>query len=353
MWNGRTLRIILHLAFWVITSWAITQVFSIRTHELEVINGEKFEVVDRDPAIVGILLFGQVVRAVMCYLALFLLVRWSLVERGRKRLFIALPTLLVAGVFVERALSLVVLGISLPLELSAGLHFFFLMVAIAYGLVLIWQRSEARNKELVLANRTAELETLRAQLHPHFLFNTLNNFMSLAQQHRNEELSDGLDRLARTLRHLLHAADQGRIGLNEELAMLQDVIDLYLVRYAESDLLDIAFRVEGDAATQRIEPGLLVPFIENAFKHGVRADRRSHLSVLVEVSRRGETLVRIENSLQPDDHAPLDPSGLGLRNVRERLAAAYPGKHVFHAGVRNDRYVVELTLSEDGPAVGG
>ena len=353
MRKGRVLLIVLHVLFWVVSAWAIMQVFSIRTQQLEIINGEEFEVIERDPVIAGSLLFGQVLRAAACYLALYLLLKWSLVERERRRLFFVLPVILVVGVLVERALIDALFGASVPVELSAGLHFFFLTIAIAYGLVLIWQRTEARNKELVLAKRTAELETLRARLHPHFLFNTLNNLMSLAQQNRNEELTEGLDRLARTLRHSLHAADQGRIGLDEELNMLQDVIDLYLVRYAKNDQLDIAFHVEGDAAAHRIEPGLLVPFIENAFKHGVRADRRSHVSVRVDASRTGTTAIRIENSLQADHRSPQEPSGLGLRNVRERLAAAYSGKHTFNAAAQGDRYVVELTLLDDGAAVGG
>ncbi len=342
----------MHLLFWAVTSWAVTQVFSIQVHQLEIINGEEHEVILRDPAIANTLLIGQLLRAAVCYLALYLLLSWSRSERSRKLLFVALPVILLIGILLERELISAIPFAPLPLELSAGLHFFFLTIAIAYGLVLIWQRTEARNKELVLAKRTAELETLRAQLHPHFLFNTLNNFMSLAQQRRNEELSEGLERLARTLRHLLHAADQGRIGLDEELAMLQDVIDLYLVRYAENDLLDIAFRVEGDAASHRIEPGLLVPFIENAFKHGVRADGRSQVSVHVDATRPDTTHIRIENTLQADERSPLQPSGLGLRNVRERLNAAYPGCHVYSAGVKDEHFVVELILTEDGPAAG-
>lgn len=352
MRKSLVLEIVLHLVFWMVTSWAVTQVFSIQVHELEIINGEEQEIIQRDPAIASTLLIGQLLRVMVCYLALYLLLNWSRNERTRKRLFVALPLILVAGVLTERALISVIPFTPLPLELSAGLHFFFLTIAIAYGLVLIWQRTEARNKELFLAKRTAELETLRAQLHPHFLFNTLNNFMSLAQQQRNDELSEGLERLARTLRHLLHAADQGRIGLDEELAMLQDVIDLYLVRYSENDLLDIAFRVEGDAASHRIEPGLLVPFIENAFKHGVRADGRSQVSVHVNATHPDTTRIRIENTMQADERSPLEPSGLGLRNVRDRLNTAYPGRHVFAASMKGDRFVVELTLTEDGAVAG-
>lgn len=197
------------------------------------------------------------------------------------------------------------------------------------------QRAEAE-REMV----RAELELLKAQLHPHFLFNTLNNLYVLVLK-RSEKAPDMLMRLSGILSYVLYESNVAEVPLSQEIRICRDYVALEGERYGER--LDISMNFEGDIADQKIAPMLFQPFIENAFKHGT-SEQLGNVWISIDLSLQDDQLLfRVINSRQPD--SPADSSqGLGIANVRKRLALLYPGRSTLTAIPREEEFILTLQI---------
>ena len=204
-----------------------------------------------------------------------------------------------------------------------------------------WFEAERRGRELENGHLAAELALLKSQVSPHFLFNTLNNVYSLAHL-KSDDAPVVILKLSQLLRYMLYEADTPRVPLTREIEYLDNYVDLQRLRLDEA--LAVDFQVEGDCTGLLLEPLLLLPFVENAFKHGVSYQHPVPIVMALRVAN-GRLHFRVQNGgLVPAGPAPRPANGLGLPNIERRLALLYPGRHTLRAGVEGDAFVVELEL---------
>ena len=195
--------------------------------------------------------------------------------------------------------------------------------------------------------RDAELRALRYQLQPHFLFNTLNAISTLVAEERGSEARQVLARLGDFLRAVLDARASHEVALAEEIAMTEAYLEVEKARLGRR--LQLSWQVGGGVLGAQVPALLLQPLVENAIRHGI-APRRTPGRVDVHIAREGAQLeIRIDNDLPVPEEMPTsttDPhrTGVGLANVRGRLAQLYPGLARAEAGIVAGRYRARLLL---------
>jgi two-component system, LytTR family, sensor kinase len=187
------------------------------------------------------------------------------------------------------------------------------------------QQTLLRNEARLRAEKSeAQLQALKAQLQPHFLFNTINNLYALARVKSDRTAPVAL-RLAQLLRYVLYESQKPGVSLQKEVQLLRDYVELEKIRF-DDDRLTLHWQAELDDPAQDIAPLLLLPLVENAFKHGVSEQRDAGRVAIAIVLKNKVLSVKIENSKSPEasGHAP---PGIGLQNLRQRLALLYPERH--------------------------
>jgi len=195
-----------------------------------------------------------------------------------------------------------------------------------------WMQAE---KEKV----TAELQLLKAQVHPHFLFNTLNNIYSVSLE-TSPKTSQLILKLSSLLNYILYECKTEHVLLEKEIKVMKDYIDLEKERYANK--LEISLNIEGDIKDKYIAPLLVLPFLENAFKHGTSEQlEKPWLSMNLTVIQN--TLrCKIANSKNAD--VTVNENGIGIMNVKKRLALLYRNMHELEINNEVDFFVVSIVL---------
>jgi sensor histidine kinase YesM len=217
-------------------------------------------------------------------------------------------------------------------------------IAAAIKLMKYWYVKEQRNLQLQKENITSQLQLLKAQVHPHFLFNTLNNIYSHTQDTapRASMMIMGLSDL---LRYILYECNQPLVPLEKELKMLRDYILLEQIRYGNK--LDLNIDLPDNTHGLQIAPLLLLPFVENCFKHGAsRILEQPWISLHITLEEDWMKM-KLLNGKVPDS-APASSNGIGINNVVKRLELLYPQKH--HLSIANDEdvFIVNLKLQLEG-----
>jgi sensor histidine kinase YesM len=215
---------------------------------------------------------------------------------------------------------------------------FFPLLGLAFVIRMLKQ-SEAL-KTLREQQLFSELNYLKAQLHPHFFFNTLNNIYALALQ-QSPRAAPMVARLGELMRYILYEANQGQVPLQHEIAFLQGYVAVEQMRYEETKT--IRLDVQGVQPVHHIEPLLLLPFIENAFKHGLAEETRDGFVQIIVCRTEKELILEVVNS-KPASHAPQQVPGIGIANVRKRLELLYPGRYTLHLQEDEKQYRVNLIL---------
>ncbi|MEN8117613.1 MAG: histidine kinase [Bacteroidota bacterium] len=201
---------------------------------------------------------------------------------------------------------------------------------------------EKTNLSTELKLKEAELKLLKAQIHPHFLFNTLNNLYGLTLE-KSEEAPDLVLRLSEILDYILYRCDEKRVLLSDELKNLKNYIEIEKIRYSEKLKMESEFPEETN--NLKIAPLIILPFIENAFKHGV-SNNPGTAFVNLAVKLVDDTLVlKIENSKNRVRKDKIgNNSGIGLKNARKRLDLIYPEKYILTIEDKDVTFSVNLTL---------
>jgi two-component system sensor histidine kinase AlgZ len=186
---------------------------------------------------------------------------------------------------------------------------------------------------------TAELQLLKAQVHPHFLFNTLNNIYSFSLE--SSPKTPGLIlKLSSLLSYMLYDCKTDEVRLEKEIKIMKDYIDLERERYGNK--IEISWNVEGEIKDKFIAPLLMLPFLENAFKHGTSEQiEKSWLSVDISVMH-GTMKCKIANS--KNDYVAPGPNGIGINNVKKRLELIYAGRYDLKINDEGDFFVVSMML---------
>lgn len=223
------------------------------------------------------------------------------------------------------------------MALTAGL-------SVAIKMTQSWFRMETERKETERRQVEAELKSLKNQLNPHFLFNTLNNIYSLIS-FSPEKAQHAVHDLSRLLRYVLYENNQNFVPLMKEMEFINNYIALMKIRLPEQVKVVTDICAESDIP---VAPLLFITLIENAFKHGVSATRPSFVSVELKTAGDREIVCRIINSYFPKDEKDGSGSGIGLDNLQKRLALLYPGRHMLDMGKRGEEYVAELRIRCNG-----
>lgn len=225
---------------------------------------------------------------------------------------------------------------------NAMLYVLVSALSVAIRMTDRWYKTEAVRKELERSRSEAELQNLKSQLNPHFLFNTLNNIYSLIV-FSPERAQDAVHDLSRLLRYVLYESSHSKVPLEKELDFISNYVELMRIRLPENVKLSTEIKRESITGVF-IAPLLFISLIENAFKHGVSNNKPSFINIFINVDD-GKLICRIENSSFPKESKDKSGSGIGLVNLRKRLSLLYPGNYSFTSEQRGENYFSELILS--------
>lgn len=190
----------------------------------------------------------------------------------------------------------------------------------------------------------AELAFLKAQIAPHFLFNTLNTMYALALNERAERTAESIVMLSDLMRYNLQDAQESYVPASTEADYLKKYIALQTLRFGGNNSIDTTIALPDDSARiPSIAPLLLLPFVENVFTHGMSTSLRTTSRIALRVTEREIELVT-ENDI-PSEHPAVHSHGIGTANVRKRLALLYPGRHELRSGPENGRYHIFLHIT--------
>lgn len=205
-----------------------------------------------------------------------------------------------------------------------------------------WINLEARKKEVENERLIAELNFLKAQINPHFLFNTLNNLYYLAYS-KSENTTEVIAKLSQMMRYMIYDSNHPKVLLKKEIEYMLNYISLEKLRL--NDQVPIKFNVSGNTENIWITPLIFITFLENAFKHGVNNSNRKAW-VNISVNLQGSVcFYTVENSKNGDSKESVEKSGIGLRNVQRRLELSYPGAYELDISDTADTYLVKLKLN--------
>lgn len=212
----------------------------------------------------------------------------------------------------------------------------------AVRIILEYFRNERQKKEMEAEKLVAELAFLKSQVNPHFLFNTLNNICSLARK-KSDQTENAIIKLAQIMRYMLQDSQDESVDLAKEVEYLQNYIELQRLRVFGK--VQVVFSLEGNPEQFAIAPLLLIPFVENAFKHGVSYQDETEIGITIRTLKR-KLIFKVENTIIRQKEEQVGPgSGIGLKNVVRRLDLLYPGRYVLDIREENNRYQVELTIN--------
>lgn len=204
-----------------------------------------------------------------------------------------------------------------------------------------WYTNEKQKNIIKNEKLNSELSFLKSQINPHFLFNTLNNIYSLANR-KSENTADAIIKLSHLMRYMLDEAKKDTVSLEKEINYLTDYIELQKLRMPDKS--KVIFNIEGKDNEKCIEPMLLIPFVENAFKHGDIFSEDAKIKILLKI-KTNELFFKVENKIDRSIISEKDKgSGIGLENLQKRLMLLYPNKHEFTTKVKDDIFISELKI---------
>ena len=216
-------------------------------------------------------------------------------------------------------------------------------VAATIKYVKYWWVKQRENEKLQRENINAELALLKAQVHPDFLFNTLNTIYDHAVNF-STRTSGLLLKLSDLLSYMLYECDKDRVPLAKEMAMMKEYMELERIRHNED--LEMELNIRGEIAGKQIAPFLLVPFIENSFKHCGKMSEQLwiNLDIIVEGNL---FLMKLANGIPAHVDKQASFSANGLANVQKRLSLLYPGKHELRMTAEQEMLIVLLKIRLD------
>ena len=221
------------------------------------------------------------------------------------------------------------------------MQFFTIALAVALKLASNWRQWDERTKQIEASQREMELKNLREQLNPHCLFNTLNNIYALIAI-SEQKAQNAVHQLSQLLRYVLYDNQNEMVPVEDELKFMRNYIALMTLRMPPTVELKVDID-ESQGSGLKIAPLLFISLIENAFKHGARADKPSFIHISVAVVG-GTVACDVRNSLFPPASDDRRSSGIGLANLRKRLQILYPDSHSFNVETNNDTYHSSLKI---------
>ncbi|MBO9564906.1 MAG: histidine kinase [Niastella sp.] len=204
---------------------------------------------------------------------------------------------------------------------------------------------QLRGMEAELNKSRADLQFLRSQINPHFLFNALNTLYGTALREKATDTATGIQQLGDMMRFMLHENHLDFIPMHKEIEYLQHYISLQKLRIQHSPEIFIEDVIQEELCNHQIAPMLLIPFVENAFKHGISLREPSWIRISL-VCGEKQLKFSVHNSVhpRPENDPEKERSGIGLQNVIGRLKLVYPGRHTIHINHSAQEFTVELSI---------
>jgi len=197
-----------------------------------------------------------------------------------------------------------------------------------------------RLKQTEAEKFSAQIASLKSQINPHFLFNTLNSIYATAID-TSPKAADMLDKLSEMMRYTMKGTQKDFVSLEGEVNYIGNYIELQKIRLDKEIKLDYTFK--GNFSAHQIAPMLLMPFIENAFKHGVNAEQRSHVKIEL-IIEENELHLLVSNRKVEMQKETSEQSGLGIENTKHRLQLTYPAKHLLSIIETENDFLVSLHI---------
>ncbi|MBW1295401.1 sensor histidine kinase [Aquimarina litoralis] len=339
------IEIVVNFIFWILVTWIFVYGnASMDVEGIQIIDGQKKEILVRNHTKVKILFATQFLLGIFFYVELFLIHKLKTPKAIKGFIIKSIGLIfLTASLYIS---LLLYIGVSNKKDLPDGntivlILFFYITVVTCYGFTKKWLQYERDKKNLELIKNRAELNLLKQQLQPHFLFNTMNNLLAMVNQTDNPKLAESIHKLSGLLRYVVYDTKNEKVPIQEEIIFIQNFIELHLLRF-EDDEIDFKIDISGEYDTQLIEPGIFLCYVENAFKHGVQPEENSFINIYVDISTKDRICFTIENSI-PKIPFENKEGGFGLQSNQERLDLAYVDKYKL-TFEKNKTYIVQLTL---------
>ena len=234
-------------------------------------------------------------------------------------------------------------------ELISGKRFLYsfldilpaVAIASTFKLLRVRLSAQKREQELIQEKLQSELRFLKAQTNPHFLFNTLNNIYALARK-QSKQTAPVVLKLSEILRYMLYECTEASVSIQKEIAIIKDYIELEQLRY--NDRLSVSFKENIDNPNQQIAPLILLPLVENAFKHGT-SETRFETFVHIELKLEKSVLFfQVQNPKEESANIVFE-KGIGLQNTQRQLELIYPNKHQLTIDNNTNLFSVNLKIN--------
>ncbi|ACU02442.1 MULTISPECIES: sensor histidine kinase [Pedobacter] len=215
---------------------------------------------------------------------------------------------------------------------------FFVVVSALLKFAVDWFGSERVQRDLLSEKRDMELQFLKSQLNPHFLFNSLNNIYSLAYQ-KSDKTADAILKLSEIMRYMIYESNDSWVSLSKEIAYVQSFIELQKLRFKDGAAVE--FTINGEIDDQPVVPLILISFVENAFKHGVANDPSDPIRINIIANQK---ILHFSITNKKNKHNKDQMGGVGLNNVERRLQLLYPERYKLNIVNSATHYTSELML---------
>ena len=366
--NKRRVKISRHVVFW--TGWFLYMVCTqVRNQSPDTIGMKNFIVYQ-----VAVSLNRLALQMVFCYVVVYFLIPQYLQKKKPVQFAVGL-ILFFFGVYWLTYLDFVYLwyqtyvwlSVALPFKyvpnvvqplsmflneyysIYSNLHFTGSLVST--GLILViryyksWYLKQRENEQLINENGQAELQLLKAQIHPHFLFNTLNNIYALTLDD-SPKAATTVKKLSGMVMYMMNEGSESYVPVSKEIKMLLDYIGLEKIRYG--DRLEMLTEIHHNQSNDTlIAPLLMIPFVENCFKHGAsKMIETARIELFIEI-KNDWLEFRISNNLPPVSEKDNERIKIGLMNVQKRLLLLYPGKHKLDIQSTENLFTVSMKIKLD------
>lgn len=336
--NNKKFKASIHILIWILV---IVLPNTLNIYRLEAMG----LISDREQRIIRLDLIMYVYWIGVYYLNSLVLVP-RLLLNARYLYYVLIVLILMAGsVFADIGIRAALDINDAPIAIICYFRFPILLLLIAAGIAFTVIETQRRYREKIdetdRESLKTELSFLRSQMSPHFIFNVLNNIVSLVRL-KSEELEPTVMKLSGLMQYMLYHTEEEKVSLKTEAEYLNNYIDLQKQRFSRKAKIDAVFNLYDENVM--IEPLLLVPFVENAFKHGTGVINDSSVSITLETDEQNLYLT-VVNKFDPSGKTEKDPSsGIGIANVRRRLELLYGTEYNLNIATRGDFFEMDLII---------
>lgn len=338
----RWIEILANVIFWVASAWLLISGFSVVSIEHTIDNGIESQIIRKDSTLILQMALAIGLSFVLFYINLKLINSRQLTGSIWKTSLFSLSAFVIVIAFFHILAPFISVdeNLLMPTSLIMGVFSFYYTISIAYGLGKSWLKSEALRKNLLLEKNQAQLSLLRNQLQPHFLFNALNNLLSMINQQQFSGASDAIEKLALLLRYVIEETKADKVSLSKEIRFIENYSALQMLRFDPQEV-DLNISVLGKPDNYFVEPGLFLPFVENAFKYGAAPELKSKIIIQFDLSHDSVIDFSVSNTLINNNI--VQGTGTGIEATSNRLNLVYPDRYTLDI-TNNDGFTVYLKI---------